>query len=171
MLPQAKKLSARDLGEETIVYDAEVNKFHRLNRTAALIWRHCDGQTSVAQVAAQLRKMDLPADEDVVWLALDRLDKAHLLRGPWVRPAEGVSRRAVMRKLGRTGALSLLLPVVASMTAPTPAMAASGQVAAGVACRAAGGLCFIPPCPVDFPTNIGLKDCKTPDTPEQTCCA
>jgi hypothetical protein len=167
MLPHAKKLSARDLGEETIVYDAEARKFHRLNRTAALIWRHCDGQTSVAQVAALLGKMDLPADEDVVWLALDRLDKAHLLRGPWMRPAEGVSRRAVMRKLGRAGALSLLLPVVVSMTAPTPAMAASGQVAVGLGCRLAGGVCFSLPCPEDFPKNIGRKDCTAPDT----CCA
>jgi hypothetical protein len=147
MLPHARdeKLLVEELREETIVFDLERDKAHHLNRTAALIWRHCDGRTTVAELATGLRKLDLPADEEVVWLALDRLEKAHLLRGRLERPAdvESPTRRQVMRKLGMAGGLALLLPVVTSMVAPTPARAASGILVAGCpgGCTSSGPQC------------------------------
>ena len=53
MLPQARKyqLTIRHLPDETLVYDRERHKAHCLNATAALIWRHCDGQTSTDELA------------------------------------------------------------------------------------------------------------------------
>ena len=81
------------------------------------------GQTSVDELAALLhRELDLPADEDLVWLALDRLDKAHLLGGRVQRPTGVVraSRRQVIQILGMAGALAVLLPVAPLTSAMQP---------------------------------------------------
>jgi hypothetical protein len=116
---------------ELMVYDTERHKAHSLNRTAALIWRHCDGNTNVGELVTLLRKLDLPADSDVVWLALSRLSKAHMLQEQPTRPPEGISRRQVMRKLGIVGGLSFLLPAITSIVAPTAARAESLALAGG----------------------------------------
>jgi hypothetical protein len=98
-----------------------------LNRTAALVWRHCDGKTTVAEMSRLLQRYDLPPDEAVVWLALDRLEKARLLQSPLIRSAEaaGISRRAVIRRLGMVGGLVALLPLVDSLVVPAAAQNAS----------------------------------------------
>ena len=68
------------------------------------------------------RDINGAADEGVVWLTLDRLEKAHLLRERLTRPANEakISRREVLRKLGLAAA-SVLAPVVTSLAAPTRA--------------------------------------------------
>ena len=78
MLPEARRdrLLIQEVGEELVVYDRERHRIHRLNRTAALVWHHCDGRTSVSDLAALLaRELNLPADEGLVWLILDWLEK------------------------------------------------------------------------------------------------
>ena len=82
LMPRARQdeLVVEELRDETLVYDLERHKARCLNPTAALVWRHCDGQTSVAEVAALLEEQSAtPADESVVWMALDRLSRAHLI--------------------------------------------------------------------------------------------
>jgi hypothetical protein len=175
LIPRARAegLLVREMPDgELMIYDTERHQGHSLNRMAALVWRHCAGQTNVRELVALLHQHHLAANEDVVWLALDRLERAHLLQERLAYPAEEISRRAAIRKLGRAAGLAALIPVVTSIAAPAPAQAESGQAAAaGLACRAAGGLCFTLPCPDSHPTNIGFKDCRTSQTPEETCCA
>src|SRR5437667_9558450 len=74
-------LLCRDFSEgEIMVYDTERRRAHTLNRTAHLIWRRCDGQTSVAELATRLQQeLNTPAAEEVVRLGLDSLRRAHLL--------------------------------------------------------------------------------------------
>jgi hypothetical protein len=111
-----------------VLYDTERHRAYTLNQTAALVWQHCDGKTSISDMTALLQRHEMPSDEEVVWLALDRLGKAHLLE-KWQRRSETpVSRRAVMKKLGMAGGLIALLPVVESIIAPTPAQAQSPGV-------------------------------------------
>jgi hypothetical protein len=111
-----------------VLYDTERHRAYTLNQTAALVWQHCDGKTSISDMTALLQRHEMPSDEEVVWLALDRLGKAHLLE-KWQRRSETpVSRRAVMKKLGMAGGLIALLPVVESIIAPTPAQAQSPEV-------------------------------------------
>jgi hypothetical protein len=112
-------------GYGLLTYDTQRDRGHFLNRSATLIWQRCDGQTSLSELVTLLRKQDLPADEEVVWLALDRLGKAHLLQERVPPPIAGISRRAVIRKLALAGSVTVLLPVVTSIIAPTPAMAQS----------------------------------------------
>jgi hypothetical protein len=114
--------------DEVVVYDRERDRAHRLNRTAALVWSHADGQRTVADLVDLLRRdLDPHADEDLIWVTLDRLSAAHLLETPLARSADTVrtSRRQFVRKIGLVGALSLLLPVVTTISAPTPAAAQS----------------------------------------------
>lgn len=158
MVPRARedRLVVQELPDEMLVYDLSRHKAHCLNRTAALIWRHCDGQTTVAEMATLLqREVKFPVDEAVVWLAVDRLGKAHLLRERVIPPAgaPGLSRREVMRKLALVGGLSILLPVVSSIVAPTAAQAAS--CIERVACEA-----LTPPCPGTPVCNRPGKCCK-----------
>ena len=128
--PRARQhdLVVEELPDETLVYDLERDKAHCLNPTAALVWSHCDGNTSVADMAALLdQELDLPADQSLVWMALDRLGKARLLQEPVTLPGEPArySRREMMRTLGRVAGLTLLLPAVSSIVAPLAAMQGS----------------------------------------------
>jgi hypothetical protein len=56
MYPTARSahLTIQELPEETLVYDHRNNKAHCLNRTTALVWKLCDGRTSLAEIARQV---------------------------------------------------------------------------------------------------------------------
>lgn len=114
-----ERFLVRELADETLVYDLRRHRAHCLNATAAIVWSACDGRTSKAVIAGLLaRRLGAPADEAVVDLALARLSRAGLVKvahASAVRPP----RRAVLKALG------LLLPAVYSITAPTPAAAAT----------------------------------------------
>lgn len=130
MNPEARKdqLVIQDIGDETIIYDERRDHIHRLNRTAAIVWRHCNGHNTITDLVGVLQaELSAPATEDTVWLALDRLEKERLLQDKLTRPASDtqVTRRQALRKVAVLGGATLLLPVVQSMIAPTPAMAAS----------------------------------------------
>lgn len=135
-MPRARTegLVMRELPDEVLVYDLDRDKAHCLSPTAAFIWKHCDGQTSMAgMVQMRVREFNAPFDEAVVWLALEQLGRAHLLMPPLPQSRErtGVSRRDVLRKLGKAAAVAL--PVVTSLVVPTASEAAS--------CLPEGSLC------------------------------
>ena len=91
LMPLARQdeLVVEELQDETLVYDLKRHKARCLNRTAALVWQHCDGQTTVTELAALLEEqLATPTDETVVWMALDRLGRAHLLSEPVTLPAD-----------------------------------------------------------------------------------
>jgi len=130
LMPHARQegLRVQQLPDEVLVYDLERHRAHCLNKTAALVWRYCDGRTSVADVAGILQQeYHLSATEELVWLALDRLGRAHLLRdlprAAAVLPR--ASRRQFVRHLGLTGGASLVLPIVSSIVAPEAVHAVS----------------------------------------------
>jgi len=119
--PRARNqgLLARDLGDEVVVYDLESHQSHCLNRTAALVFRACDGRRSVGAIAAHVgRELRAPADEDLVRYTLRRLSDARLL-DPGTREAATLTRRQLARRIGQAA----LLPVVISLLAPKPSEA------------------------------------------------
>jgi hypothetical protein len=161
MLPHAREegLIVQELADETLVYDRESHRAHCLNRAAGLVWRRCDGRTSRGAIAAQVgAALEFAADEAFVQLALRQLGAAGLLRA-WPLESGGggggrprCTRREVARRLALAGRLALLLPVVESIVAPTPAVAAScvqscAGVQNGVTCgpgclgQCQGGIC------------------------------
>ncbi|MEK6406938.1 MAG: PqqD family protein [Acidobacteriota bacterium] len=125
-LARNDELVVQDLPDEVLVYDLKSHKAHCLNKTAAFIWNHCDGQRTADEIARLMEKeWHTPVTEDAVWFALNKLSKAELLQERIVLPEAkaGMSRRSAVRRLG-FGAL-LAVPVVMSIVTPTPAAAAS----------------------------------------------
>ena len=128
-MPKAKteRLIVREIDGETLVYDRSRDAASCLNEFAARVWRKCDGETSVAAIAAALGE-----DERAVCLALRQLTKAQLLTEAIAFPPDmsAKSRREIGARLGLGGAA-----LVASIVAPMPAQAAScgtfGQACTG----------------------------------------
>jgi len=123
-LARRERLLIESLPDEVLVYDLDQKKAHCLNGTAALIWNHCDGKTSVDEMAIILgERSKSPADKDVVWLGLDRLQKARLIEEPVVMPPgkERLSRRELVKKIG----LAVSIPLVISVIAPRASAAIS----------------------------------------------
>lgn len=114
------------LGAETIVYDKMSHRAHSLNQTVALVWASANGERSVDQIAEILhRDLGLPTDRDVVLMALQELSEAGLLEKPVETANNLMSRRQLARKLAMVGASAAVVPLVATVLAPTPAMASS----------------------------------------------
>lgn len=151
--PCARKdgLLVQELANEVLVYDLERHKAHCLNPTAAQIWKHCDGRTSVAQMTRLLEKsLGTGVDEDVVWCALNQLEKDHLLEDKvaWPVGMERISRRELVR---RVGVAAVLLPLITTIAAPTalanvsctgsctPGGINNGGCATGCTCLDTGG--------------------------------
>jgi Coenzyme PQQ synthesis protein D (PqqD)/UPF0506 len=152
LIPSARTegIVVQALPDEVLVYDLERHRAHCLNHTAALIWKRCDGQTSVTEMIRILeQEMQAPVSEGVVWLALWQLQKAHLLVEPSHGPAGRamMSRREVMRRLGWGAAVTL--PLVTSIVAPTAAEAAT-CLPMGIVCvthaQCCSGLCMASIC-------------------------
>ena len=135
-VPRARRegLLVQELPDELLVYDLVRQKAHCLNRTAALIWNRCDGKTSVEQLVRILGKESkAQVDQAVVWMAIDQLSKAHLLKGrtrTWPG-ASTISRRELIRRAGAAAAITL--PLVSSIVVPEVVQAAT--------CRASGQSC------------------------------
>lgn len=128
--PEARRdgLIVVDLDDEILLYDRSRHRAHRLNHMAALVWRLCDGQTSIAGLTTRLTEQTgAPVGEDLVRLALDRLSRGRLLKQSlMLSPGEtGVDRRAFVRQVAVAAGLAALMPVVESIIAPTLAYAAS----------------------------------------------
>jgi hypothetical protein len=141
--PIARKdeLVIEELPEEILVYDTKRHKAHCLNQTAALVWKNCDGQTSIPDITRILQKESkVPVDDAVATLALEQLGKAHLLQEPLTPPAgrEGLSRREAVRRIGFAAAISL--PLVTSIVAPTPTQAAT-CLGTGAGCTTGAECC------------------------------
>jgi hypothetical protein len=140
----------RDLGDELLVYDLERHKAYCLNRVAMQVFRHCDGETTIPDMALRVGSaIGMPVDEQAVRLGLVRLEKAHLVDNP-VSLTLRSSRREMLRTLGR--AAVVVVPVVTALTVPTSAQAAntgctprdqpcigSGECCPGLSCNASIG--------------------------------
>lgn len=129
MEPRARKndLLVKPLGGEVLVFDTRSQTYHALNRTAVAVWERCDGRAGMTELAvAAAAASGLPARPEIAALALHQLADAGLLETPVRRPRAGLSRRALIRKLGLAAGLTVALPVVESIVAPQAADAQSG---------------------------------------------
>ncbi len=176
-LPLGRRLGIiiQELNDEILVYDLKTNKAYCLNETSALVWQLCDGKTSVSEISQTVGgKLNSPASEDLVWLALDQLKEQNLLsnKEEIVSGFGGMSRREVIRKVG-LGTM-IALPLITSLVAPravdAQSRACSGSctcsvqntinLTTGVNCRTLGGTSNCPSsltcdCLVTSGTNQG----------------
>ncbi len=143
MIPLARtnNLLITQVGEEVIVYDQERDTAHCLNAMAARVWHYCDGQNTVEDIAKLLSEdLEVSADEDVdwrglVWLTLEELQRFYLIQEYLSQPISSqvqstdssrVSRRKMIKTATLVGgfAVGSMFPLVKSIVAPSPAMAA-----------------------------------------------
>ena len=142
-LPRARKdgLVIKELVNETLVYDLETDEAHCLNQTAALVWKSCDGTTTIASMTSLLQEeLDRSVSADVVWLAVKQLRDFHLVESydeeTVAMPL--VSRRNLVLKYAPA---ALVLPLILSISAPTAAQASTNPACAtppfpqGCACQ------------------------------------
>src|SRR5207244_10936692 len=122
----------KEMGDETMVYDTDANKAHCLNQTAALVWKNCDGTRSASDIAQVIAaELGAPVDQNVVWYALGQLNKYNLLSEQATIPGDfgTMSRRDFMRAV-RVAAI-IAVPIIISVTAPTPAHASTRCLTSG----------------------------------------
>lgn len=134
-MPKAKteRLIVREIDDETLVYDVGRHAATCLNEFAAKVWRQCDGETSVAGIAAALGE-----DEGAVWLALHKLNKSKLLVEAIALPPDmrtGKTRRQIAGQLG----LGAAVAAVSSIVMTTAAHASCGGN--GAPCTTNGDCC------------------------------
>lgn len=108
--------------DEVLVYDLTTHHIHHLNVTTSSVWKLCDGQRTVGQIAA-----GAGLDPNAVRLALRQLEDTKLLDGPLAAGMRGTqTRRAFMRKAVVAGAA---VPLIASISAPSAsATQSSGHI-------------------------------------------
>ena len=116
----ATGLVEKELAGELLLCDLDSKKAFSLNRSAALVWKHADGRTSIEELAALLAKeTGTPADTRVVEFALRKLDKDELMECTGLPRGEDTSldRRQLFHKLGWAVALLVAFPIVTAVKA------------------------------------------------------
>lgn len=124
-LAREEKLIVREMPGELLVYDLKSHKAHCLNQTAAFVWRRCNGQTGVPELAAMLSgELGSAISEGIIWMALEQLESLELLEGRITGPSKAskLSRREAVKRLGLAAAA---VPLILSVTSPAAAQAQS----------------------------------------------
>lgn len=112
--------------DEVLIYDQRNDQAHCLTREAAMVWRVCDGQTAPVELAKALS-----LDIDVVSRALDELAACELLD---VGFAGGLTRREATMRMAKVGGAVAAAPLIYSILAPSPALAASQNFCLNLSC-------------------------------------
>jgi hypothetical protein len=140
--PVARKsdLVIQNLESETLVYNVKTNKAFCLNETSAIVWNLCNGKRTAAQISDEMSiQMKTLVDEDIVWLALEQLNKDGLLEERFEENQKfiGQTRREAIKRIALASAIAL--PIVSSIIAPKAVNAQSVCSVVGITCTCAGG--------------------------------
>lgn len=149
VIPVAREIDLviQELEDELLVFDLKTNKAHCLNQTASTIWNFCDGKNTISDITKLLEiHTGAKIPDNLIWLAIDQLNERELFEDRLEARFAGQSRREILKKIGLVTVVSF--PIVASITAPTAAMATacSGTVASCLNC-ADGTPCQTPTVP------------------------
>jgi Coenzyme PQQ synthesis protein D (PqqD) len=109
-------------GDGLQVFDDQQQQAYALNTTSALVWQHCDGQTTPEQLMELVRQnlnVSRAQAEQLTWLALDELGKANLLEAEVARPhqlSSKLTRRQMLTTFATAGVALAVVPMVALVT-------------------------------------------------------
>jgi hypothetical protein len=116
---RSRAVSTAAVGDGLSVFDQEQKQSYVLNATSALVFQHCDGQTTPQQLTELLRrKLNVPQAEadKLMRLALEELQTAGLLQSSGVSmppPVATFSRRAALTSFATLGLSVALMPMIA----------------------------------------------------------
>ncbi|MBI4540160.1 MAG: PqqD family protein [Gemmatimonadetes bacterium] len=130
--PRARQadLISQEVQGELLVYDLIRHQAHSLNRIAQTLWKHCDGQRTVADIAKALQgRLETPVDENVVSMGLRDLHAVHLLETAPddLAPPSATSGFSRREMIAAVGLAAVALPVIHSIVAPRAAEARTCQ--------------------------------------------
>ena len=169
-IPKAREndLVVQELKDEVLIYDLKINKAYCLNETSAAIWNLCDGHNSVSDISRKLsNRLKQLVTDDLVYLALDQLKTDELLSKSDELEIKfnGLSRREAIRKVGLASMVAL--PIIASLVAPTAAMAQSpgSNLCEEIECPFAQTQCKL-----DGVCDPATGNCLEPNRPDGTPC-
>ena len=143
-LARSERIVVESVGEELLVYDLDSDRAHSLDPVAAAIWRACEGERPVAEIARRAG-----VSEDAAWSTLDELSELDLLAAPLPAPAAH-SRRALLRRglvagaAGVAAITTITAPAAAGLTSclPNGSSCATGlQCCSQLCCGAPTGTC------------------------------
>lgn len=133
-------LLVEQVADETVVYDNRTKEAHCLSPLAAVVFAHCDGRTTVDQLATlAAERLGEPIDPPRVVDALEQLQERDLLAVP---PRDGMSRRQMVGKsAAAAGALAgaSLITTIAAPSAIAANTATCGIVTCCPCCNPGGG--------------------------------
>ncbi len=104
-----------EVGDELVIYVQATQTAHALSADAAAVWRCCDGRRSAIDIASVVG-----LDQARVARALDELSGAGLIEEP-----EGISRRALYKRMAKLGAAAVSAPLIYSVAIPAASAAQS----------------------------------------------
>jgi hypothetical protein len=135
---QQRKLIARKIDDELLVFDQETSTAHCLNEIAGEIWAACQRQRTTAEVTDVLRPRMATLQEETVFECLETMAASGLLEE--IEP-EGISieRRDLIRRAGLLAAA--LLPIAITSVLIPPAAAAASCAHLGQACSPSHPCC------------------------------
>lgn len=132
-----QEMSVQQIGTELLVYDERRHRAYCLNESSAVVWRLADGERTIDEIReAAANELKASVSVEFVLFAVGELRRDGLMDASVATEVEpSISRRVMLQRLGVGGAL--LLPVIASIIAPTAAQAYSGCVDCTSSARAA----------------------------------
>jgi hypothetical protein len=146
------ELVVEEVGEELLVYDQTNECAHSLGVAAARVWRACDGERS-----AKALSVELDMDSDTIARALEELEECNLLDNG--QPLTGMTRREAALKGAKVGAAAASAPLIYSILAPVPALAATQQYCLSIGCVTGCGDCHQGGCACCGPGGNDNKIC------------
>ena len=150
---QVEGLQFERVADEILAVKPDTLEAHALNQSAAAVFDLCDGKASTADMAAEIqRRTGLPADEEIVELALAELADAGLIVRDAPESASGISRRSLVRRLSLSAAAVMMLPVVETILVPP----AAAQVSPTTTTTSTSTTSTTAPTPTPTPTPTVL---------------
>lgn len=145
-LKRESQVLVENVENEILIYDLENAQANCLNQTAALVWEYADGKSSASQIAKRVSaKLGAPVSEQVVWYALDQLNRKNLLQESVQLPTKyaTMSRRDFMKRAAMVGAV-VAIPAVVAIAAPK--VAEAGSPCPPIPCLTPSECCPGQPC-------------------------
>ena len=107
------------IGDGLGIFDQQQGMSYVLNATTALVWQHCDGQTTPQQLTRLIQQtFNVPQEQAgrLMVMALAELDQANLLQTS-MADTPSFTRRQILGALSAAGLSMALMPVVSPVLA------------------------------------------------------
>jgi len=156
-------LLVEEIHDETVVFDTRSREAHCLSPLAAVVFAHCDGETSKDElVALAAEKLGEPVDVERVEDALAQLEERSLLAS--ADQQDGLSRRQVIKRSAVAGGVVASAPLITSVFPPT---AAAAQTAT---CGGPPPLPTVLCCPCRTGSGANKDECCQPPFANKCTC-